>query len=47
MKEIADAMTISIYTVYTHMNNIKQKIGIERTTDLVRYAIENPIVLGK
>ena len=39
--------THSIYTVYTHMNNIKQKMGIERTTDLVRYAVENPLALGK
>ena len=47
VKDIAEAMTISIYTVYTHMNNIKQKMGIERTTDLVRYAAQNPLVLGK
>lgn len=46
VKEIAEEMVISIYTVYTHINNIKRKIGIEKTSDLVRYAIENPLVLG-
>lgn len=45
VKDIAEEMVISIYTVYTHVNNIKRKIGIKRTADLVRYAVENPLVL--
>lgn len=46
VKDIAEEMVISVYTVYTHINNIKQKMGIDRTTDLVRYALENPMILS-
>jgi DNA-binding NarL/FixJ family response regulator len=45
VKDIADDLVVSIYTVYTHMNAIKRKLGIEKTADLIRYAIENPLVL--
>jgi DNA-binding NarL/FixJ family response regulator len=45
VKDIADDLVVSIYTVYTHMNTIKRKLGIEKTADLIRYAIENPLVL--
>lgn len=44
-KEIAKELTISIYTVYTHINMIKQKLGLSKHSDLIRYAIENEIVL--
>lgn len=44
-KEIASELTISIYTVYTHLNTIKQKLGLSKNADLIRYAIENEIVL--
>jgi DNA-binding NarL/FixJ family response regulator len=45
VKDIAEDLVISIYTVYTHLNIIKRKLGIEKTADLIRYAIENPLVL--
>jgi DNA-binding NarL/FixJ family response regulator len=45
VKGIAEDLVVSIYTVYTHMNTIKRKLGIEKTADLIRYAIENPLVL--
>jgi DNA-binding NarL/FixJ family response regulator len=44
-KEIANQLTISIYTVYTHINTIKQKLGLTKNADLIRHAIENEIVL--
>jgi DNA-binding NarL/FixJ family response regulator len=45
VKDIAEDLVVSIYTVYTHMNIIKRKLGIEKTAELIRYAIENPLVL--
>jgi two-component system response regulator NreC len=45
VKDIAEDLVVSIYTVYTHINTIKRKLGIEKTADLIRYAIENPLVL--
>jgi DNA-binding NarL/FixJ family response regulator len=45
VKDIAEELVISIYTVYTHMNTIKRKMGIEKNQDLVRYAIENPLII--
>ncbi|MCL4563012.1 MAG: response regulator transcription factor [Chloroflexi bacterium] len=45
VKDIAEDLVVSIYTVYTHMNTIKRKLGIEKTADLMRYAIENPLIL--
>ena len=46
VNDIAEALFISIYTVYTHLSNIKRKLGIEKTSDLIRYAMENPLILG-
>lgn len=45
VKDIADDLVVSIYTVYTHISNIKRKLGIEKSADLIRYAIENPLIL--
>lgn len=45
VKDIASELVVSIYTVYTHMNTIKSKMGIEKNQDLIRYAIENPLIL--
>lgn len=44
VKDIAEELVVSIYTVYTHMNTIKRKMGIEKNQDLIRYAIENPLI---
>ncbi|PKO07749.1 MAG: DNA-binding response regulator [Chloroflexi bacterium HGW-Chloroflexi-3] len=45
VRDISEELVISIYTVYTHLSHIKQKLGIEKTTDMIRYAIENPLIL--
>ena len=45
VKDIANELVVSIYTVYTHMNTIKSKMGIGKNQDLIRYAIENPLIL--
>jgi len=45
VKDIADDLVVSIYTVYTHISNIKRKLGIEKSADMIRYAIENPLIL--
>lgn len=45
VKDIASELVVSIYTIYTHMNTIKSKMGIEKNQDLIRYAIENPLII--
>jgi DNA-binding NarL/FixJ family response regulator len=45
VKDIAQELVVSIYTIYTHMNTIKSKMGIEKNQDLIRYAIENPLII--
>ncbi|MGB9668867.1 MAG: response regulator transcription factor [Anaerolineales bacterium] len=47
VKEIADHLVLSIFTVYTHINNIKNKLGVDKNSDIVRYAIENSIMSKK
>ncbi|MGD9579666.1 MAG: response regulator [Syntrophorhabdus sp.] len=39
-KEIADLLCISIYTVNNHRANIIRKLGMRKTADLVKYAIQ-------
>jgi DNA-binding NarL/FixJ family response regulator len=46
VKDIAEELVVSIYTVYTHMNTIRRKMGIEKNQDLIRYAIENPLIVN-
>lgn len=46
VKDIAAELVVSPYTVYTHINNIRRKIGVKKTADIIRYAIENPLILG-
>lgn len=45
VRDISEELVISIYTVYTHLSHIKHKLGIEKTTDIIRFAIENPLIL--
>jgi len=39
-KRIAQELNVSVRTVETHKRNIKQKLGIESTVALMRYAID-------
>ena len=43
-KEIARTLDISVRTVETHRYNIKQKLGIQSTAGLTRYAIDHNLV---
>ena len=43
-KEIADNLSISIFTVTTHRKNISQKLGIHSIAGLTVYAVMNHIV---
>jgi DNA-binding NarL/FixJ family response regulator len=43
-KEIADRLGISFHTVNTHKKNIFQKLGINNTMEMVRYALKNGII---
>jgi DNA-binding NarL/FixJ family response regulator len=38
-KEIADALEISVRTVEMHRHNLRSKIGVQSTAELVQYAI--------
>lgn len=43
-KEIAEILYISLRTVNNHRQNIFRKLGIHKSTDLIRYVIENKII---
>jgi len=43
-KEVASSLDISIKTVETHRASIMRKLGIDRLSDLVRYAIRKKII---
>lgn len=43
-KEIADLLLISDLTVHNHRVNIKKKLKIKRTADLIKYAIQQGYV---
>ena len=43
-KEISDILNISLYTVQRHRASIKQKLNINRTAGLVKYAIRKGYV---
>lgn len=40
-QQIADALSIAFNTVEVHRNNIYRKLGINRVTELVKYALEH------
>lgn len=43
-KEIAEVSSISVRTVENYKNNLLKKLGLHRTSDLIKYAIKNKIV---
>ena len=43
-KEIADALFISARTVENYKNNLMRKLGLHKTSDMIKYAIKNKIV---
>lgn len=42
-QQIADRLTISFHTVETHRRTIRVKLGINSTSELMRFALENNI----
>lgn len=46
LQEIADSIAVSYKTVANNCSQIKAKLGLARTADLVRVAIENGIAAG-
>jgi DNA-binding NarL/FixJ family response regulator len=42
--EIGEKLHLSVKTVSTHKSNILDKLGLQSTADLVRYALENKLV---
>ncbi len=43
-KEIADKLHLSTHTVYTHRKNIMKKLGLNTSSELVLYALNNGII---
>ncbi|MFH0877441.1 MAG: response regulator transcription factor [Candidatus Omnitrophota bacterium] len=43
-KEVSEALFISPRTVENYKNNVLQKLGLHKTSDLIKYAIKNKIV---
>jgi two-component system, NarL family, response regulator NreC len=43
-QEIAEQLVVSTSTVQTHRSHILQKLGLETTVDLVRYAIRHGLI---
>jgi DNA-binding NarL/FixJ family response regulator len=45
--QIAEALTVSIYTIYTHKSNIKQKLNLSSQAEIMRYAIDHAPFLNE
>jgi two-component system, NarL family, invasion response regulator UvrY len=43
--EIAEICCLSVKTVSTHRRNILEKMGLQKTAELIRYAVENRLSL--
>lgn len=46
-KEIADSLSIGIGTVRTHRTRIREKLDLHTPGELVRFAVDHDIVIGK
>jgi DNA-binding NarL/FixJ family response regulator len=44
MKEVAAALGLSPRTVETHKYQVMHALGLQTTTDMIRYAIENGLI---
>ena len=40
---MAAELCISIYTIYTHITNIKRKLNLSNQNEIIRYAVEHSI----
>jgi DNA-binding NarL/FixJ family response regulator len=43
-KEIADVLSLSTHTIYTHRKNIMKKLNINSSSELILYALNNGLV---
>lgn len=46
-KEIADILSLSPHTIYTHRKNIMRKLKLNSSSELVLYAVNNGFVIEK
>ena len=46
-QEVAEKLSLSLYTVNTHRKNILRKAGTKNSTGLVKYAVDNGIDLSE
>lgn len=43
-KEIANALSLSVYTVESHRGSVMEKLNLHNTGDIVRFAIRNGLI---
>ena len=43
-KEIAQALSLSVYTVEAHRGRIMEKLNLHSTGELVRFAVRNGVI---
>ena len=43
-QEIADKLSLSVHTIYTHRKNIKQKLGLTTAAEVILYAINTSLL---
>ncbi len=43
VSQMAAELCISIYTIYTHITNIKRKLNLSNQNEIIRYAVEHSI----
>jgi len=46
-KEIAQTLFVSARTVYFHINNLKDKLQIDKSSHLIKFAVENRKLIMK
>lgn len=45
-RQIADALTLSVRTVHSHLDRVRDKLDLRRRPELTRYAISHGLVSG-